>query len=313
MDRQTEEPQMAAEGRNSGNSKRQPHFLRFSAAICGFSLLFGLALLSSPLPAQRTDSARLTWDGLERTFTVHIPRTPDSTRAMPLVIVLHGRGGSGPRVMRWSGFEAKAEAEGFLLVAPEGTGEPRGWYTGFSPGGAIDDVGFVGALIDTVSASYRVDRTRVYVAGHSNGGVLAHRIAADLSSRIAAVAVVAGAVGARSAGGNIARINAPRGPVPVLIMHGDADGVVPYDTGRPMPAPDGARFWARANECAVIQPRRDTLATGRVLRDTWDTRCRAPVVFLTVRGGDHGWPRTSRGAAIDATDVIWEFFAQHRR
>jgi poly(3-hydroxybutyrate) depolymerase len=62
-----------------------------------------------------------------------------------------------------------------------------------------------------------------------------------------------------------------------------------------------------------MQPRRDTLATGRVLRDTWDTRCRAPVVFLTVRDGDHGWPLTTRGAAIDATDVIWDFFAQHRR
>jgi polyhydroxybutyrate depolymerase len=289
--------------------------LRVSAAICGSLLLFGRAL-----PAQRTEVGQFRWDGLDRAFTVHIPRTADPAGAMPLVVVLHGRGGSGERMMRWSGFQAKAETEGFLLVAPEGTGDPRGWFTGFSSGRAIDDVGFVGALIDTVASRYPVDRARVYVAGHSNGGALAHRVASDLSSRIAAAAVVAGAIGARWAGGSIARIETPQAPVPMLIVHGDADDVVPYDTisaspqaGRPIPAPEGARFWARSNECRTMQPRRDTLAAGRVLRDTWDTGCRAPVVFLTIRGGDHGWPRTSRGASIEATDVIWEFFAQQRR
>lgn len=285
------------------------------------NLILGMLVLPAPaLSAQRMETGGMQWDGVERTYTVHVPRTVDSTRAMPVVIVLHGRGGSGQRMMRWSGFEAKADAEGFLLVAPEGTGNPRGWYTGFSSGRAIDDVGFVGALIDSLAARYPVDRARVYVAGHSNGGALTHRVASDLSSRIAAAAVVAGAIGARLAGGSVARIDTPRGPVPMLIMHGDADVVVPYDAtdlsrqvGRPIPAPEGARFWARSNECAAIEPRRDTLASGRVLRDTWDSRCRAPVVFLTVRGGDHGWPRTSQGAAIDATDAIWEFFAGHRR
>lgn len=285
------------------------------------TLLFAVTTLSaSVLPAQRTEVGSMRWDGLNRTFAVRVPPRADSTRAMPLVILLHGRGGSGGRLMGRSGFVAKADAEGFLLVAPEGTGDPRGWYTGFSPGGAIDDVGFIAALMDTVSNRYPVDRARVYVAGYSNGGVLAHRVAADLSSRVAAAAVVAGTIGARSASGSVARIDAPRAPVPILIMHGDADDVVPYDTislprqiGRAMPAPEGARFWARANECGASQPRRDTLATGRVLRDTWDTRCRAPVVFLTLRGGDHGWPLTSNGSSIDAVDVIWEFFAQRRR
>ena len=276
--------------------------------------------LAPSLRAQQSESGHLTWEGLRRTFTVHLPRTADSTRALPVVILLHGRGGNGQRMMRWSGFEAKADAEGFVLVAPEGMGDPRGWYTGFSPGGVIDDVGFVSALIDTVVHTYRVDRNRIYVAGHSNGGALAHRVAADLSSRIAAAAVVAGAVGARLANGMVRRIDPPRAPVPILIIHGDADAVVPYDTinipratGRPLPARDGALFWSRANECGVLTPRRDSLASGRVVRDTWDARCRAPVVFLTVRGGDHGWPRTERGSAIEAADVIWEFFSHHTR
>lgn len=290
--------------------------MRVSAAIAGSVVLFAHAL-----PAQRTETGHFRWDGLDRTFTVHVPRSADSVRPIPLVIVLHGRGGTGQRVIARSGFEAKADAEGFLLVGPDGTGEPRGWYTGFASGAGIDDVGFIGALIDTLRTTYPVDRRRIYVAGYSNGGFLTHRVASDLSLRIAAAAVFAGAVGARLPNGTVARIDPPRAPVAMLILHGDADDVIPYDTlvqgtgrvARPLAAPEGARFWARANECATLEPRRDTLARGRVLRDTWGTRCRAPVVFLTLRGGDHGWPRTADGAPINATDAMWEFFAQHTR
>jgi polyhydroxybutyrate depolymerase len=262
----------------------------------------------------------MLWDGVERTYSVRLPLHADSSRAMPLVIALHGRGGSGQRFVGRSAFDAKADAGGFLLVAPDGTGDPRVWYVGFGLDAAIDDVGFIGALVDNLSTRYRVDARRVYVVGYSNGGVLAHRIAADLSTRIAAAAVVAGAIGVRSGNGSDRSIEVPRAPVPMLVIHGDADDVVHYDAAatspresRPIPAPAAARFWARANECALMQPRRDTIAAGRVLRDSWETRCRAPVVFLTIRGGDHGWPVASRGAGIDATDVIWEFFTQHRR
>lgn len=277
-----------------------------------------LLFLPAQLGAQRTERGRMRWDGVERTYVVRVPRTADSTRAPPLVIALHGRGGTGERMAHWSGFDAKADTEGFLLVAPDGTGSPRGWYTGFAPGGAIDDVGFIGALIDTLSVRYPIDRARVYVAGHSNGGVLAHRVASDLSTRIAAAAAVAGAMGVRSGDGRTTSIETPRAPVPILILHGEADDIVPYNAialsprgSRPIPAPEAARFWARANECAILEPQRDTIARGRVLRDRWERRCRAAVLFLTVREGGHGWPRGDAG--IDATDVIWEFFAQHRR
>lgn len=271
-----------------------------------------LMVIAPPLVAQRTDVSRMHWDGRDRTYIVRTPQRFDPTRPAPLVILLHGRGGSGERILAASGFDAKADAEGFLLVAPDGTGHPAAWYT-VPTGGYTDDVGFIGAIIDSVTRRYAVDPRRIYVAGYSNGGRLAHHVASDLSSRIAAGAVVAGAIGARTKGGQENRVAPPRAPVPILIVHGDADRVVPYDGGRPIPAPQGARFWVRANECPSLEPRRDTLGGGGVVREVWDSGCRAPVAFFTLRGWDHAWPKTAHGSPIDAADTIWDFFEQHRR
>lgn len=253
----------------------------------------------------------MRWDGRDRTYVVRTPQRFDSAHPRPLVILLHGRGGSGDNILAQSGFDAKADAEGLLLIAPDALGHPSAWRTVFSLD-FTDDVGFIGAIIDSVAPRYAVDSRRIYVVGYSNGGRLAHHVAADLSARIAAAAVVAGAIGARAEQGQMNRIEFPRAPVAMLIMHGDADPVVPYDGGRPIPAPEGARFWARANECRAIEPRQDTLADGRVVRATWDGGCRAPVELLTLRAGDHGWPSKARGAAIDAAEAIWEFFRQQR-
>ena len=271
-----------------------------------------LMIIAPSLVAQRREVSRMRWDGADRTYIVRTPQRFDPTRPTPLVIVLHGFGGSGDLILAHSGFDAKADAEGFLVVAPDGTGDPAGWRTVFSLD-FTDDVGFIGAIIDSVARRYPVDPRRIYVVGYSNGGRLTHHVAADLSSRIAAAAVVAGLIGARTERGQVNRIEPPRAPLPMLIIHGDADPVVRYDGGRPIPAPEGARFWVRANECRSLEPRADTLSAGRVVRETWDVGCRAPVVFVTIRGGDHDWPSRSRGAAIDASETIWEFFQQQRR
>jgi polyhydroxybutyrate depolymerase len=234
-----------------------------------------------------------------------------------------------------TGFDRVAAREGLVVVYPDGTaGRSRGrlltWNAGHCCASAmennVDDVGFVAAIIDTLVMSGRADASRVYVTGMSNGAMMSHRIGRELSTRIAAIAPVVGAV--------FGDEPAPRGPVPAFIVVGAEDRTVPADGG-PLqlrgllggrsaadrdvaPAIDQARYWARNNGCG--EPTRTTDTASE--KTEW-TRCTsgATVVFHNVLGNGHAWPGGEPGRtgvaqptkAFDATEEIWRFFEKQRR
>ena len=256
----------------------------------------------------------------------------DKTPA-PLVIALHGGGGNGKTMVpRWAD---KARAEGIVVAFPDGVGRDgrmATWNAGGCCGQAMatksDDVGFIGALIDELVRSGVADPKRVYVTGMSNGGMLTHKVAIALSGKIAAAAVVAGAMFGDEA--------APAGPVPVMIMHGVKDQIVPYAGG---PSPVGfvasaqsrdfqavektVAFWVKADGCAT--PSKASPA-GEVQTQDWSS-CSAgsEVLFYRLASATHTWPgaKAPAGAsrilemtpydAIDATDAAWTFFKRHVR
>jgi polyhydroxybutyrate depolymerase len=151
---------------------------------------------------------------------------------MPLVILLHGYGASA--VIQEAYFQVKplAEEKGFLYVAADGTTNIRGdqfWKAtdaccGFGATD-VDDVAYLTAIIDQVSADRDVDPKRIYLMGHSNGGFMSYRMACDLSGRVAAIASLAGATFADT------EQCAPDEPVSVLQVHGTADGTIAFDGG----------------------------------------------------------------------------------
>ncbi len=283
--------------------------------------------------ARRTGSAdrkTLRVDGRDRGYVVRVP--PAVTRAqarVPLVIVLHGGGGNAINAESMTGFTAKANAENFIVVYPDGSGRRRGalltWNAGHCCGYAMekkaDDVAFIRALIDTLVARYPIDPKRVFVTGMSNGAMMTHRIGIELSDRVAAIAPVVGALF-----GDEPR---PRTPVSALIINGLVDESVPYGGGAPggrfseswdgtptQPAVEQGKFWAAADGCATTVPNVDR---GRYLVVPY--RCPAPfaVESYTIKDGAHAWPGGKKGSrmgaapstAINATDVIWTFFALH--
>lgn len=268
--------------------------------------------------------------GTERTYVVRIPSSLPAGR-VPLVIVLHGGGGNAFIAERMTGFTEKANREGFIVVYPDGSGR-RGtslltWNArhccGYAMENDVDDVGFIRALIDKLVADGRVDASRVYVTGMSNGGMLSHRLGSELSDRIAAIAPVVGGV--------FGDEPLPARPVPALMINGLQDRMIPYEggltAGRFGDAWDGTplkavleqgTYWARSNRCEGSPAAQDH---GRFT--TYTHRCPpgSAVRIYVVNDMGHAWPGGQPGTrradkpsdAINATDVIWSFFREHHR
>jgi polyhydroxybutyrate depolymerase len=289
-------------------------------------------LAASQLGASTADRQSFTHNGVRRSYVVRIPDavTKQGTR-VPMVVVLHGGGGNAVNAEAMTGFTTKARQEGFIVVYPEGTS--RGalglltWNASHCCGHAmqtrVDDVGFIGALIDQLVKDHPIDPKRIYATGLSNGGMMTHRLGIELSDRFAAIAPVIATLF-----GDEAR---PTRPVPALMINGMLDKSVPPEGGPPggrftgawdgtpaRPALDQAAFWARANGCVAAPDKAETAAAV-----VWRHRCEGSlaVTLYLVKNNGHAWPGgkagTARGdtpaTALNATDVIWEFFKGHTR
>ena len=253
---------------------------------------------------------QLVVDGLSRGYRLFSPPSRDRSVPAPLVLVLHGVGNTGEQMVGVTQFDRLATTDGFLVAYPEGVN--RTWNGGYCcPNGGPpqpDDVAFLDALIDDVSATVDVDPARIFAVGFSGGAIMAHRLGCDLSDRIAGLASVSGSM--------VLADCRPEDPVSVLAINGTADPLVPYAGGptaggatQPSPpAPAVVERWAELNTCpspAVREP-------GEVLTTTTWTGCAegTAVRLLTIDGGGHTWfaPEFGRvNGAVDATRVVWDF------
>jgi polyhydroxybutyrate depolymerase len=248
--------------------------------------------------------------GLTRQFNLRVPRSYDGSKALPLVVLLHGWTSNMNAVETYTGFGAKAEQEGFLLAAPQGLGERPGWNVGWIDLSfkAQDDIAFLSKMIDQIEKEVGVDRSRIFIAGHSNGAMLAHLAASRLGSRIAAVGAVAGSIGFPGRP-NFAEklIPAPEAPVSVMLVHGTADKMVAYANGAQallanVGARESAKWWAD-KVGASGDPKKEV--SGSMTTEIYSGgRDGAEVEVVSIEGGTHDWPSM-------ATDLIWKFFVAH--
>jgi polyhydroxybutyrate depolymerase len=261
-------------------------------------------------------------NGVERTYRLDVPQSSRPGTQTPVGMVFHGAGGSGRRMAPHTGFSRLAAREGFVAVYPDGLG--RRWNDGRSAVAPQDDVGFVKALLDTLERELSLDSTRVYAAGISNGAMFSYRLACELPGVFAAIAPVAGATPA-----NLAESCGRTAPVSVLAIQGTADPLLPYaggGVGGVLSAAESIAFWARVAGCGeapAVTDEPDRVRDGTRVRVTAYSGCRdgRAVELYTIQDGGHTWPggppvgrsvgRVSR--EIDATALIWEFFARHPR
>jgi polyhydroxybutyrate depolymerase len=270
--------------------------------------------------------------GRRRTYLLHVPPEFDPAQPTPVVLIFHGGGTNAKTMVRFCELSKTADRAGFLAVYPSGTGHNPNlltWNAGNCCGNAmrqnVDDVGFVRALLDDLAGVAPVDAKRVFATGMSNGGMLAYRLASELSDRIAAIASVAGPMGIDEC--------RPARPVSVLHFHGTADEFAPYHGGRGPKSFSQADFrpvdrtvqqWIAANGCpakgTVIRFPLAIDDPTTVTRTTWGPGNEgSEVVLYTIEGGGHTWPGRipflkllgPSTSAISANDVMWAFFCRH--
>ena len=290
---------------------------------------------SSPLVSGTDKTVNLAHGGRDRRYHLHVPPQPtvgEKGLGAPLVLVLHGGGGSGEQIGATSGFADLADREGFVVAFPDGTGPLRGRLLTWNSGGIkvyaadqeVDDVGFLRQVVRDVQQQVAIDPRRVFVVGHSNGGMMCHRLAREAADVFAGIAVVSGAM-------NFDAVQAAS-PIAALLLHGTADEHVRIEGGAPKSAIGRAGDREDASLQAAIDyyvARNDlraypqTRVEGDVRIDTYaasraGTARAHPVRVITLQGGGHAWPgsaeKTTRRAdepfAFDATRAIWDFFAE---
>ena len=274
-----------------------------------------------------TGFSLVTPDGRTRTYTLYTPDSYTGAVRVPLVVVYHGTGGTGPGMMTITLMNAVADRYGFLVAYPDGVGsatEPTGWNAGgtdnFASDNHVDDVGFTRLLIADVAKNAKVDAARVYATGFSDGGAFTQRLGFELADQIAAIAPVSGTL---VPGGDFVP-TPPTRAVPVIEFHGTTDEIVPFMPSVPatigswlgrdgVPSSSGVISYRNGIETCQVYPGAAVV-----------TLCAAqPPMAIDIGGvfydgGGHAWPGGERGAIpgsdiptpdIDASTTIWKFFA----
>jgi polyhydroxybutyrate depolymerase len=265
-----------------------------------------LALLAWCNPAT---AETITIDNVKRTFSARLA----DVKPAPLVIALHGNTQTGADMASRTSWPVVAKREHFT----EGT----------------DDVAFIAKLVDKYVGDGTADPRRVYVTGVSNGGAMTMTLACKRADLFAAAASVI-----MNFTDEVASACQPSRPVPMLMMNGTADPLIPYEGGRGTSryAVDGfwsaektIAFWRKVNGCAEGDAASNDLSD----KDTNDqstvtlisSRCPAgrDAVLYRVNDGGHRMPGSfpdsrfirlvnfifgPQNHDIDGAETIWAFF-----
>lgn len=313
--------------------------------IISFGMLMGCAIANPITTYDQSEQHTIIHDGIKRTYSTYIPDGIKGPHPVTLLVALHGGGGSAKEWPTYTnyGFERLAEREHFILVYPNAI--EGHWNDGrdvkhfYSHREGIDDAGFLSLLIDKLASSYPIDTNRIYVIGASNGGMMAHKLAAEHSDKIAAIATVISSIPKNLEG----KLN-PSHPVSVLMINGTDDPLVrweggPVKFGRSMngeviSTDQAVKFWTEHDKCTSsvdtanlpdVDPDDGTMVTVSGYRNC---ESGSEVVLYKIIGGGHTWPSLQdkrrrigrilidkmvgkKSRDIDTSEVIWQFLRNH--
>lgn len=301
-------------------------------------------ILALALAAPGDHDLSLPIGGATRTYLVHLPPRVRERGPLPVVLAFHGGGGNASGFKAYAGLDAVADREGFVVVYPDGSGRlgrrlltwNAGSCCGYAHDKNADDVGFSLALLRELARELPLDLTRVYATGHSNGAMMAYRLAVEAPERIAAIAPVAGMM--------VSDRFPPARPVPVLHVHSVDDPRALYAGGLGPPFPftnarvthravepelarwvahDGCPAAPREAERRAAPARAGGVPHAAALFVWGPCADGAEVRLWKLTGAGHGWPGSRSQLSeklmgpdttvIDAATEVWRFVSRFHR
>ncbi len=254
--------------------------------------------------------------GIIRAYLLHVPPGYDGRNPNALVLAFHGVGLTAEFFSNYTALDERTDQRNWIVAFPQASGDQRAWNV-FGDASQPDDAKFTTELIEHLKQTLCVDQARIYATGFSLGGGMAQLLACQSPAGVAAIGVVASTFSACTA------------PVPLLVIQGTLDAVVPYLGGIYPPhigggfAPsiqDVFREWVSAAGCSQ-QARTEQLRPDVLV--TRPERCTSrEIVLYVVQGGAHGWPGSPLPIAaaiggkttnsISASELIVEFFENQK-
>lgn len=266
----------------------------------------------------------LTVDSILRTYKLVLPPNYYNSTSSPLVIALHGGGGSANQAELSYGLLEKAASEQYAIVFADGVKSEgvlgiRTWNAGtcceYAANKNIDDVNFIKTIIKELVKEYKIDPKRIYLTGMSNGSMMSYRYASEFSETVAAIATVAGPQ-------SLTTEFKPKSQVPIMHFHSMLDQRVPYLGGTGIagntfpPVLSGLNNWAKINGCETTP--KLVFEDNNYIKYEWKN-CKKSIVYYLTKDGGHSWPGADKvrsggdnpSTAINANDLMFEFFKKN--
>ncbi|MEZ5002959.1 MAG: T9SS type A sorting domain-containing protein [Chitinophagales bacterium] len=258
----------------------------------------------------------LQWQNKTRRFIVYLPINYSPQEKLPLVINMHALTGTGAGQFNYTQYHKLADTARCIVAYPYGIGGR--WNIGpfFGVSSEIDDVGFIGRLIDYMSIVYGIDARKVYATGYSAGGFMSHKLACELTNRITAIAPVAASMHPDT----YAHCDPDR-PVPTLIFNSVSDPITRYYGFEGVqPVEDVVALWSELNDCDVV-PIEEEMPNivqndgSRANKITYQNCDESELVFFKFFNAGHTWPGAqptfilgNTNQDVNATNESWAFF-----
>ncbi len=308
-------------------------FLQFwDRFIRKFSALLAIFIALSRILLSIEESIELDVDGQSREYLVYAPTTKRVHQKRPLVLFLHGAGGTAERAMENYGWVGKAKEESFIVAFPQALPlnlelpsdfktNPNVWNDGSERGQqSADDILFLRKVVQDISKRYRIDSKRIYVTGFSNGASMAFRVGVELSDIVATIAPVSGHLWIKDL--------YPQRRMSALLITGADDPLNllngriaknPWNPKEEMKPPmiDSIIAWAKLLDFDESDTKVEEANGIKTIQYGPDID-ELTVIFIVVADQGHEWPGGRRTLpkrisgknvqTFNATDAIWDFF-----